>query len=250
VLSWHIKSVGLLPREVHSFLRSVKEDLGLKTLGIYSIPCECGQVYIGQTSGLIDTRLKEHHQHICREHPDKSAMAEKSINLRHRIHLHHTTILSTKPRYMEHINRETTEIELHPNNINREDGFCLSKSWKPLICSLKDRRKPPSQDCRSGFSAGPHRSMRTALIRAQTLPSPALSLHCDVPASLRYLHCMTMTHTRLLSHTPQFPCPLHPYTSPHLPSTSTTGPFKGHAGYRVLVSYWFAWLCVTANGNG
>jgi hypothetical protein len=45
-----------------------------------------------------------------------------TINLRHQIQLHHTTI-STKPRYMDHIIRETTEIELHPNNINREDGL-------------------------------------------------------------------------------------------------------------------------------
>jgi hypothetical protein len=38
---------------------------------------------------------------------------------------------------MDRIVREATEIELHPYNINREGGFCLSKSWKPLIGSLK-----------------------------------------------------------------------------------------------------------------
>jgi hypothetical protein len=43
VLSWHIKkSVGLPPRKISSFLWSVKDDLGLKTSGVYSIPCECG----------------------------------------------------------------------------------------------------------------------------------------------------------------------------------------------------------------
>jgi hypothetical protein len=32
---------------------------------------------------------------------------------------------------------EAILIELHPNNMNREAGFCLSKSWKPLIYPLK-----------------------------------------------------------------------------------------------------------------
>jgi hypothetical protein len=38
---------------------------------------------------------------------------------------------------MDRIVREAIEIELPPYNINREGGFCLSKSWKPLIGSLK-----------------------------------------------------------------------------------------------------------------
>jgi len=29
------------------------------------------------------------------------------------------------------------QIELRPNNVNREDGLFLSSSWKPLIPSLK-----------------------------------------------------------------------------------------------------------------
>jgi hypothetical protein len=31
--------------------------------------------------------------------------------------------------------------------------------------------------------------------------------------------------------------------------TSTNGPLQGRAGYLVLVCYWFARLCVRANGN-
>jgi hypothetical protein len=49
-------------------------------------------------------------------------------------------------QYMDLIVREAIEIELYSNNMNREVGFCLSKSWKPLICSLK---KPPEHDARS-----------------------------------------------------------------------------------------------------
>jgi hypothetical protein len=38
---------------------------------------------------------------------------------------------------MDKINREMIEIELHPN-ISREDGFSLSRWWKPLICDLRE----------------------------------------------------------------------------------------------------------------
>jgi hypothetical protein len=37
---------------------------------------------------------------------------------------------------MDRIVKEAIEIELHPYNINRQGGFCLSKSWKSLISSV------------------------------------------------------------------------------------------------------------------
>jgi hypothetical protein len=51
VLSWHFKkSVSLPPRKISSSPWSVKDDLGLQMPGVYSIPCECGPVHIGETS--------------------------------------------------------------------------------------------------------------------------------------------------------------------------------------------------------
>jgi hypothetical protein len=97
--------VGLAPREVSSFLPPVKDDLGLKIAGIYI--CECGEVYNGQTGHSIETRIKEHHQHI--------------INLGHCIQFQDTGILATRSRHTEHITREATELELHPDNMNRKE---------------------------------------------------------------------------------------------------------------------------------
>jgi hypothetical protein len=33
---------------------------------------------------------------------------------------------------MDRTVRDAIETELHPYNMNREGGFCVSKSWKPV----------------------------------------------------------------------------------------------------------------------
>jgi hypothetical protein len=55
------------------------------------------------------------------------------------IHVYVASILDKKSRCMYHIIREVTEIELHPNNMNRKDGFSLSMSWEPHIHTLKEQ---------------------------------------------------------------------------------------------------------------
>jgi hypothetical protein len=64
------------------------------------------------------------------------AVAEHSIDQGHHIQFHSSSILASESRYMDRIVRAAIRIELHLYNINTEGGFCLSKSWKPLIGSL------------------------------------------------------------------------------------------------------------------
>jgi hypothetical protein len=125
--------VGLAPRKISTFLRLVKDDLGLRTLGVYSIPCQSNQVHIGQTGRSVETRIKKHHQFAWLEHPDKSAVVEHTNNRNHLIKFLNIQIL---------INISVTDnqggdgVYIHSNNMNRADGLTLRGPRKPLFWVL------------------------------------------------------------------------------------------------------------------
>jgi hypothetical protein len=160
-------------------------------------------------------------------------MAEHSINLEHYIQL-----------YKKHgLHHQGSHQAWAPPQY-WQDSFCL-KSWKPLICSLKEHRKPPSQDSRAGFSVGSRRSIHIALTMAPTLLSPSvLSLYTPVPASLHYFYSFNLYHMPITNAHDLSPILLNSW-----PTTTLLLLGQHKLALSGHVSYWFTWLCGRANRN-
>jgi hypothetical protein len=126
-------------------LRPVKDDLDLKEPGLYRIPCECGEVYVGQTGRSTETRCKEHVRHIRLEQPEKSAVAEHSINSGHRIAFSSTSVLDKAAGYVDRLVKGASENRLNFNNFNRDGGYILHYAWYPVINMLRNQKAVPGR---------------------------------------------------------------------------------------------------------
>ncbi|KAJ4431302.1 hypothetical protein ANN_19899 [Periplaneta americana] len=133
----NIKTIHKPQSKIRSHLRQVKDSQGLRTPGIYKIPCECGEVYIGQTGRTIEDRIKEHKRNLRLYYPEKSAMAQHSIEKEHKILFDHTKVINKSSHYWDRTIKEAIEIKLERNNFNRDSGLQLSQAWTPALDQLR-----------------------------------------------------------------------------------------------------------------
>jgi hypothetical protein len=108
------------------------DDFGLKIAGVYSIPCKCGKVYIGQTGRSIETRVNKYLWRI-RVNPDKSAVAEQSTDLGRSNQFQDTRILAAKTAYK----LSTRKLTLSELNSELQGLEGLQQHKQRLSCGMK-----------------------------------------------------------------------------------------------------------------
>ena len=109
----------------------------------------CGKSYIGQTGRPVATRVAEHIR-ATKNNDTRSAIDEHSNTTGHLVKFEEDKVLAPVQGYHQRIVREAIEREKNPSNINREDGFKLSKSWKPLISRLSTKKNSGVNQTTSG----------------------------------------------------------------------------------------------------
>lgn len=115
---------------IWSSLRSVKDPVNPKNgKGVYVIPCSCGTEYIGETGCSINQMVLEHTTDIKHRRSRSSALAEHAEKTKHDICIEEMSVNVRIDHFHHRTFRETLEIERRPINMNRDDGWSISKCY-------------------------------------------------------------------------------------------------------------------------
>lgn len=123
-------------KTIRNSLRSVKDPVNPKDLkGVYLIPCSCGTPYIGETGRSIQQRICEHATDLRHGRTKSSALAEHVDKTKHQFCIEEAKVIARVDRFHHRKLREAIEIERRPVNLNRDDGWKVSRSWIPALSS-------------------------------------------------------------------------------------------------------------------
>ena len=103
--------------------------------GVYLIPCSCGTPYIGETGRSIQQRMNEHVADLRHGRTKSSVLAEHVDKTKHQVCIEEARVVAKVAQFHHRKFREAIEIERRPMNLNRDDGWKISRSWIPALSS-------------------------------------------------------------------------------------------------------------------
>ena len=121
---------------IHKSIQSVKDPIDPKDMkGVYLIPCSCGTPYIGKIGRSIHQRICEHAAHLRHGRSKSSTLAEHVEKTKHQVCIEETKVVAKVAQFHHRKFREAIEIERRPNNLNKDDGWKISRCWIPALSS-------------------------------------------------------------------------------------------------------------------
>ena len=94
---------------------------------IYSIPCECGAVYSGETGRTLKIRLVEHQRAVCGRNSNNGIV--HAMTTCHSIKWEEARVIAVESHWTKRKGKEALTIKRTPNNINLDGGFQLDNVW-------------------------------------------------------------------------------------------------------------------------
>ena len=105
---------------------------------VYKIDCrDCDASYVGQTGRQLNTRIKEHKNHITRNNSSKSVITEHRLNHGHDFKWDNVKILDHEPFYHKRLLSEMLHIKRQKNSLNLQtDTDSLHQSYCSAVDNL------------------------------------------------------------------------------------------------------------------
>ncbi len=113
-----IKTAFKLGKTLRSHINKVKDTITINTESsiMYSIPCSCGKVYIGETTRRLEQKVKEN-QDACKRGDEKaSAIAEHAWQQHHPIKWEEVRVVGRASKNRGLKFKEALHIQMTPDN--------------------------------------------------------------------------------------------------------------------------------------
>jgi len=82
---------------------------------------------------MVNICMKEHQRDVRLKHIAQSALSKCNIETGHQILFDKTTTIATITSYFPRKYRKAIEIQKHPDNLNKDNGYNISRIWKTIL---------------------------------------------------------------------------------------------------------------------
>jgi hypothetical protein len=98
----------------------------------YSIPCDCGRCYIGETSRPLEVLIREHKYHLTQSFLEKSKLAQHTYKAGRKICCNEAKVLQIEPNNTYRKYKESAHMSLLDRPIS-QSSLDISPIWTPVI---------------------------------------------------------------------------------------------------------------------